>query len=114
MKKLIMIAVAAMLALNVSAEDKKAAPKKGARVNIFKELDLTKEQAAKMKEVNAEFGAKLKGLSKEDRKTKGRELFKARQEAIAKILTEAQQAKLKELMAKRRPAGKGKKKPQEK
>lgn len=114
MKKLIMIAVAAMLALNVAAEDKKAAPKKGARVNIFKELDLTKEQAAKMKEVNAEFGPKLKGLSKEDRKTKGRELLKARSEAIAKILTEAQQAKLKELMAKRRAAGKGKKKPQEK
>lgn len=115
MKKLIMIAMAAMLALNLAAEDKKAAPKKGARGNIFKELNLTKEQAAKMKEVNAEFGPKLKELSKEDRKTKkGRELSKARQEAIAKILTEEQQAKLKELMAKRRPAGKDKKKPQEK
>lgn len=107
-----MIAVAAMLALNVTAEDKKEAPKKGGRGNIFKELGLSKEQAAKMKEINAEFGAKTKELSKEDRRTKGREIFKARQEAIAKILTEEQQAKLKELMAKRRGAGKGKKKPE--
>ncbi len=114
MKKLIMIAVAAMLALNVTAEDKKEAPKKGGRANILKALDLTKEQAAKLKEINAEFGAKLKGLSKEDRRTKGRELFKARQEAIAKILNEKQLAKLKEMQAKRRGPGKGKKKPEAK
>ena len=112
MKKLIMIAAAAMLALNVAAEDKKEAPKKGGRGNILKELGLSKEQAAKMREINAEFGAKAKELSKEDRRTKGRELAKSRQEEIAKILTEEQQAKLKELMAKRRGAGKGKKKPE--
>ena len=38
MKKLIMIAVAAMLALNVAAEDKKDAPKKGGRQGFMKEL----------------------------------------------------------------------------
>ena len=114
MKKIIMIAVAAMLALNVVAEDKKDAPRKGNRGNILKELDLTKEQVAKMKEINAEFGAKLKELGKEDRRTKGRELFKARQQAIAKILNEKQLAKLKELQAKRRGAGKNKKKPEAK
>ena len=51
MKKLIMIAAAAMLALNVAAEDKKEAPKKGGRGNILKELGLSKEQAAKMSDV---------------------------------------------------------------
>ena len=35
MKKLIMIAVAAMLALNVAAEDKKEAPKKGGRLSLI-------------------------------------------------------------------------------
>ena len=59
MKKLIMIAAAAMLALNVAAEAKKEAPKKGGRGNILKELGLSKEQAAKMREINAEFGAEI-------------------------------------------------------
>ena len=41
-----------------------------------------------------------------------KDIQKERQAAVAEILNEEQQAKLKELMAKRRGAGKGKKKPE--
>tara|TARA_B000000609_G_C24021613_1_gene265716 strand:- start:311 stop:649 length:339 start_codon:yes stop_codon:yes gene_type:complete len=112
MKKLIMIAVAAMLALNVAAEDKKEAPKKGGRQGLMKELELSKEQTAKMRELNKKFAEKVKGLSEEERKAKMKDIQKERQAAVAEILNEEQQAKLKELMAKRRGAGKGKKKPE--
>tara|TARA_B100000459_G_C8580467_1_gene203024 strand:+ start:198 stop:536 length:339 start_codon:yes stop_codon:yes gene_type:complete len=112
MKKLIMIAVAAMLALNVAAEDNKEAPKKGGRQGLMKELELSKEQTAKMRELNKKFAEKVKGLSQEERKAKMKDIQKERQAAVAEILNEEQQAKLKELMAKRRGAGKGKKKPE--
>ncbi len=113
MKKIIMIAVAAMLALNVAAEDKKEAPKKGGRQGgLMKELGLSKEQSAKMRELNKKFAEKVKGLSQEERKAKMKDIQKERQAAVAEILNEEQQAKLKELMAKRRGAGKGKKKPE--
>ena len=107
-----MIAVAAMLALNVAAEEKKDAPKKGGRQSLMKALGLSKEQAAKMRELNKKFAEKVKGLSQEERKAKMKDIQKERQAAVAEILNEEQQAKLKELMAKRRGAGKGKKKPE--
>tara|TARA_Y100001934_G_scaffold279013_1_gene381694 strand:- start:358 stop:729 length:372 start_codon:yes stop_codon:yes gene_type:complete len=113
MKKLISIVVAAMLAVNLfAAEEKKAAPGKGGRGGFLKELGLSKEQAEQMKKLNADFAAKMKELSKEERKAKGREIQKERQAAVAKILTEEQNAKLKEIIAKRREAGKGKGKPE--
>jgi len=118
MKKLILFAVTALVAVNVASADDKKAPKKGQRgPSIFKALELTKEQQAKFAALNKELRGKmaaLKELPKDQQRAKRQEIFKARTEGLKKILDEKQLAKLKELQAKRRPGGKGKKKPQDK
>ncbi|MBL66943.1 MAG: hypothetical protein CMO74_00605 [Verrucomicrobiales bacterium] len=118
MKKLILFAVAALVAVNVASADDKKAPKKGQRgPGLLKALELTKEQQTKFAALNKEMRGKmaeLKELPKDQQRTKRQEISKARMEGLKKILNEEQLAKLKEMQTKRRPGGKGKKKPQDK
>jgi Spy/CpxP family protein refolding chaperone len=74
------------------------------------ELNLTSEQQQKVELVNADFKAKmteLRGksdLTKEDKRSKMKELRKEHRDAINNILTPEQQAKMKELQTKREKA----------
>ena len=106
MKKLIMLAVAAMLAFNVSADDKKPA-KKGRRAGgiqaMIKQLDLTADQ----KKALATYNKENKGKSAEAQKLEGKErraamkkIAEARNAKLKEILTEEQAKKLTELQAK--------------
>ena len=104
MKKLMMLAFAAALALGTAqADDKKDAPKKKGGSNVIalvKQLDL-----------NADQKKTLNAFLKENRSksTEYQENRKAIEAKLKEILNEEQQAKLKELVAKNKPAGKGKK-----
>lgn len=107
MKKLIMFAVAAMLAFNVSADDKKPAKKGrgGAAQAMLKQLDLTADQKkalAKHSKENKEKGAEARKLKGEERKSAMKKIAEARNAKLKEILTEEQAAKLKELQAKAR------------
>jgi Spy/CpxP family protein refolding chaperone len=119
MKKLIMLAVAAMLAFNVSAADdekKKARAKKAETRGIqamLKQLDLTAEQnkaLAKYNKENKEKGAEARKLKGEERKAAMKKIAEARNAKLKEILTEEQAKKLKELQAKARADRKKKKK----
>ena len=112
MKKLILFAVAAVLAMNVTqaADDKNKKDKgKGGIQVLFAKLDLNADQKKKLGEFNKthseKYGQarKLKGGA---RKAKLREITVARNALLDELLTGEQQAKLKELKA----AKKGKKK----
>ena len=105
MKKLIMLAVAAMLAFNVSADDKKPAKKgRGGGINaMIKQLDLTADQ----KKALAKYNKENKGKSAEAQKLEGKErraamkkIAEARNAKLKEILTEEQAKKLTELQAK--------------
>ena len=105
MKKLIMFAVAAMLAFNVSADDKKPAKKgRGGGINaMIKQLDLTADQ----KKALATYNKENKGKSAEAQKLEGKErraamkkIAEARNAKLKEILTEEQAKKLTELQAK--------------
>lgn len=106
MKKLIMFAVAAMLAFNVSADDKKPAKKgRGGAQAMLKQLDLTADQKkalAKHTKENKEKGAEARKLKGEERKSAMKKIAEARNAILKEILTEEQAAKLKELQAKAR------------
>jgi Spy/CpxP family protein refolding chaperone len=107
MKKLIMFAVAAMLAFNVSADDKKPAKKGrgGGAQAMLKQLDLTADQKkalAKHSKENKEKGAEARKLKGEERKSAMKKIAEARNAILKEILTEEQAAKLKELQAKAR------------
>jgi Spy/CpxP family protein refolding chaperone len=109
MKKLIMFAVATMLAFNVSAadDDKKPAKKgRGAGLQaMFKQLDLTADQKkalATFNKENKEKGAEARKLEGEERKAAMKKIAEARNAKLKEILTEEQAAKLKELQAKAR------------
>jgi Spy/CpxP family protein refolding chaperone len=109
MKKLIMFAVAAMLAFNVSAadDDKKPAKKgRGAGLQgMIKQLDLTADQKkalATFNKENKEKGAEARKLEGEERKSAMKKIAEARNAKLKEILTEEQAAKLKELQAKAR------------
>ncbi len=117
MKKLMMLAFAATLALSTAQADDKEEPakKKGGNRNIValvKQLDLDADQKktlnAFMKEHREKTGD-IRKLPKEERRAKYQENRKAIEAKLKEILNEEQQKKLKELMAKNRPAGKGKK-----
>ena len=91
-----MLAVAAMLAFNVSAaDDDKKPAKKGRRAGginaMIKQLDLTADQ----KKALATYNKENKGKGAEARKLEGKE-----RRAAMKKITEARNAKLKELQAK--------------
>jgi Spy/CpxP family protein refolding chaperone len=109
MKKLIMFAVAAMLAFNVSAaDDDKKPSKKGRGAGLqamFKQLDLTADQKkalATFNKENKEKGAEARKLEGEERKTAMKKIAEARNAKLKEILTDEQAAKLKELQAKAR------------
>ena len=102
-----MFAVAAMLAFNVSADDKKPAKKgRGGGVQaMIKQLDLTADQKkalAKHSKENKEKGAEARKLKGEERKSAMKKIAEARNAILKEILTEEQAAKLKELQAKAR------------
>ena len=102
-----MFAVAAMLAFNVSADDKKPAKKgRGGGIQaMIKQLDLTADQKkalAKYNKENKEKGAEARKLKGEERKAAMKKIAEARNAKLKEILTEEQAAKLKELQAKAR------------
>ena len=119
MKKLIMFAVAAVMALNVAQaadDDKKKAPRKGrsgAIQALLKQLDLTADQKkalATFNKENKEQGAAARKLKGKERRAAMKKITEARNAKLKEILTEAQAAKLKELQKEARAKNKGKKK----
>jgi Spy/CpxP family protein refolding chaperone len=122
MKKLIMFAVATVMALNVAQaadDDKKKAPRKGRAGGIqalIKQLDLTADQKkalAKFNKENKEKGAAARKLEGKERRAAMKEIAEARNAKLKEILTEEQAKKLKELQAKAQSDRKGKKKKSE-
>ena len=122
MKKLIMFAVATVMAMNVAQaadDDKKKAPRKGRAGGIqamIKQLDLTADQKkalAKFNKENKEKGAAARKLKGEERKTAMKKIYEARSAKLKEILTEDQATKLKELQKEARAKNKGKKKKSE-
>ena len=102
-----MFAVAAMLAFNVSADDKKPAKKGrgGGAQAMIKQLDLTADQKkalADYNKENKEKGAEIRKLKGEERKAAMKKITDARNAKLKEILTEDQAKKLKELQAKAR------------
>ena len=108
MKKIIMLAVAAMLTFNVSAadDDKKPAKKgRGGIQALLKELDLTAEQKkaiATFSKENRKKNAEARKLEGEERKAALKKITEARAAKMKEVLTEDQAKKLKELQAKGR------------
>ena len=119
MKKLIMFAVATVMALNVAQaadDDKKKAPRKGRAGGIqamIKQLDLTADQKkalATFNKENKEKGAAARKLKGKERRAAMKKITEARNAKLKEILTEEQAKKLKELQAKAQADRKGKKK----
>ena len=119
MKKLIMFAVATVMALNVAQaadDDKKKAPAKKGRGGIqalIRQLDLKPEQnkaLATFNKENKERNAAARKLKGAERKGAMKKIYEARNAKLKEILTEAQAAKLKELQKEARAKNKGKKK----
>ena len=109
MKKIIMLAVAAMLAFNVSAADDDKKPAKKGRAGgiqaMLKELDLTAEQNKALATFNKESrkkNAEARKLKGEERKAAVKKIADARNAKLKEVLTEDQAKKLKELQAKAR------------
>ena len=105
MKKLIMFAVAAMLAFNVSADDKKPAKKgRGGGINaMIKQLDLTADQKkalAKYNKENKEKGDAARKLEGKERRAAMKKIAEGRNAKLKEILTKEQAKKLTELQAK--------------
>ena len=122
MKKLIMFAVAAVMAMNVAQaadDDKKKAPRKGRAGGIramIKQLDLTADQKkalATFNKENKEKGAEARKLEGKERRAAMKKIAEARNAKMKEILTEEQAAKLKELQKEARAKNKGKKKKSE-
>ncbi len=100
-----MLAVAAMLAFNVSADDKKPAKKgRGGGINaMIKQLDLTADQKkalAKYNKENKGKGAEAQKLEGKERRAAMKKIAEARNAKLKEILTEEQAKKLTELQAK--------------
>jgi len=108
MKKIIMLAVAAMLAFNLSAadDDKKPAKKgRGGIQALLKELDLNAEQKkalAAFNKENRKKSAEARKLEGEERKAAQKKINEARTAKLKEILTEDQAKKLEGLQAKAR------------
>ena len=112
MKKIIMLAVAAMLAFNVSAADKKA---KKQWTLMLAELKLSDEQMPKfqaLQKEQKEFLAEQKKRSAEEKKTAGKPFWKARTAKLKELFTEDQMSVWNAYQAKQKAARK--KKAQEK
>ena len=122
MNKLIMFAVATVMAMNVAQaadDDKKKAPRKGRAGGIqamIKQLDLTADQKkalGKFNKENQEKGAAARKLEGKERRAAMKKINEARNAKLKEILTEEQAKKLKELQAKAQAGRKGKKKKSE-
>ncbi len=120
MKKLIMFAVATVMALNVAQaadDDKKPAKKgRGGIQAMIKLLDLTADQKkalSKFNKENKEKGAAARKLEGKERRAAMKKIAEARNAKLKEILTEEQAKKLKELQAKAQADRKGKKKKSE-
>lgn len=97
MKKIIVFALGALLALNVSAEDKPA--KSGAKKpnpaykQLMEDLELTDVQKPKFQALQKEHGkfmAEQKKRSAEEKKAAGQPFYKARNAKLKEILTKEQ------------------------
>ena len=103
-----MLAVAAMLAFNVSAaDDDKKPAKKGRRAGginaMIKQLDLTADQKkalAKYNKENKEKGDAARKLEGKERRAAMKKIAEGRNAKLKEILTEEQAKKLTELQAK--------------
>ena len=120
MKKLIMLAVATVMALNMAQaadDDKKKAPRKGRGVQaLLKQLDLSADQKKALATFNKENRKKnteARKLKGEERKAAMKKIAEARNAKLKEILTEEQVKKLKELQTKAQGDRKGKKKKSE-
>jgi Spy/CpxP family protein refolding chaperone len=120
MKKLIMFAVATVMAMNVAQaadDDKKPAKKgRGGIQAMIKQLDLTADQKkalSKFNKENKEKNAAVRKLKGEERKAATKKIIEARNAKLKEILTEDQATKLKELQKEARAKNKGKKKKSE-
>ena len=108
MKKMIMLAVAAVMALSVAqaADDDKAPAKKKGRGGIqalISQLDLNADQKKKLREFNVankEKSAAARKLEGKERRAAMKKIAEARTAKLKEILTEDQAKKLKELQAK--------------
>lgn len=117
MKKLMMLALAATVALGspLLADDKDKAKDKPKRGNIFAELKITKEQRQKIAELSKDLRAKQaelrknKDLPKKDRAAKQKALAAERTAIFKKVLNEEQLKKFEDILAKRKAGGKKKK-----
>lgn len=118
MKKLIMFAVATVMAMNVAQaadDEKKKAPAKKGRGNVLAELGLSKQERKKVIEATKPIQAKRtalrknKDLPRKEKAAKSRELTEEYNEALKKVLTEEQMKKYTEIQAKRSAARKKKK-----
>ena len=104
MKKIIMLAVAAMLAFNVSAADKKA---KKQWTLMLAELKLSDEQNPKFQALQKEqkaFMAEQKKRSAAEKKEAGQPFWKARNAKLKELFTEEQMTVWKAFQAKQRAA----------
>ena len=122
MKKLIIFAIAAVMAMNVAQaadDDKKKTPRKGRAGGIqamIKQLDLTADQKkalSKFNKENKEKGAAARKLEGKERRAAMKKIAEDRNAKLKEILTEEQAKKLKELQAKAQADRKGKKKKSE-
>ena len=120
MKKLIMFAVATVMALNVvqaADDDKKPAKKgRGGIQAMIKQLDLTADQKkalATFRNSNKEKNAAARELKGKERRAAMKKITEAHNAKLKEILTEEQAKKLKELQAKAQADRKGKKKKSE-
>ena len=107
MKKLMMFAVATVMALNVAQaadDDKKPTRKgRGGIQAMIKQLDLTADQKkalATFNKENKEKNAEARKLEGKERRAAMKKIAEARNAKLKEILTEEQAKKLKELQAK--------------
>ena len=105
MKKLVMFAIATILAMHVAQADddkKKKAWGKGGIQALLKQLDLNADQKKKLDEfnkANRDKNAEVRKFKGDERNAKMREITLARNAKLKEILTKKQQTKLKELKA---------------
>lgn len=94
-----------------TASEQRVEKKDGSRKEMFRELNLTKEQKIKLKEINQSMKASKESLEKDaalsetEKKEKLKKLKKEQAEKIKAILTDEQKIKFKELRAKNKANG---------
>ncbi|WP_029904618.1 Spy/CpxP family protein refolding chaperone [Prevotella sp. 10(H)] len=108
MKRLLLsLAIIACISFNASVSAQDAAKGRKGKFDFKKELNLTAEQQQKMESVNKDFKSKLadlkskSDLSKDNKMAKVKELREQHQASVNSILTPEQQAKIKDMKAKR-------------